>query len=222
MYERTICVTISRKWAEPLIKEYFKQSGILSSGTQLSIEYDYEPEQFIPDRRKRIVEIMQRHQKKAEGKNIIVLEDDSIPKDRYALQRLEGIRIRKKAKYVTAMEINRWNSKHVGAYKVFDYGKPYLTGIMSLPLKKSGIQRIDAGGWFCFATNYKTFKNNKFELCPDKNIGPDVWWTYKIKARKYIDWQIICKHYCSKNYYLDERDFQNIIMYNKKKWEIIV
>lgn len=174
----------------------------------VNIEYDDNPAQEVEERRARIVEMMKRHQKKIEGDYVVCIEDDTIPQSNRAIHTLIKTIKDTKASLVTGVEVNRWAFRNIGAWKG-DINK-----IQSVPYKDKGIEEIDACGWYFFITHVSIFKSIKFELCPNRDLGPDVWWSLRIPGKKLINWNIKCDHYTEKGI-LRPQDKQEVLTYNK-------
>lgn len=96
---------------------------------------------------------------------------------------------------VEGVQVGRWGRKMIGAWKVDNLENTRF--IETLPYKNSEIlQRIDAGGFYCFLTPAKLFKQHNYTWS-EECFGPDV--TYGLALRKlgyknFIDWTCITGH----------------------------
>lgn len=152
-------------------------------------------------RRDRIVEGREKIKEliSEDSEYIFGVEDDTIfPAD--SIKRMLRSIQRKETGFVQGVQVGRWSIKYIGAWRVNDLENP--TKILTLPfLNAEGktdrfLERIDAGGFYCYMTKTKLFKEIKGEW-HDDCFGPDV--CYGLELRKqgfinYIDWGLICGH----------------------------
>lgn len=124
---------------------------------------------------------------------IFLVEDDTvIPKDSLikltrALSSVSG------AVMAEGVEVGRWGNRYVGVWEFDDIYKP--TKLMSKAYKDSGVEMIDAGGFYCVLVKADLYLSHTFDLF--ENLGPDVSMGLELRRQGYInlvDWSVKCKH----------------------------
>lgn len=124
---------------------------------------------------------------------IFLTEDDTlVPRD--ALKKLEK-HIRETPGCVMAegVEVGRWGIPYVGAWKFDDIYEP--NSVTSLVYKRTGVEQIDAGGFYCTLMRAANYKEQDFELF--ESLGPDISMGLFLRRDGYvnlIDWSIPCRH----------------------------
>lgn len=154
------------------------------------------PADTIPDRRRHIVNIHnQVRGLLGEYDWVFSVEDDGIvPPD--ALEKLvTHAKKNKNLGMVTGVELGRWGTPYVGAWKVDDVYSP--TQISSLLNKSSqgGFQEIDGCGLYCALIRADKYKEHQFFT--NNGLGPDVnlgLFLRQAGFKNYIDWSIHVTH----------------------------
>lgn len=91
------------------------------------------------------------------------------------------------------VEIGRWGIPYIGAWSFNDIYEP--TQVTSLEYKRTGIEEIDAGGFYCALIRADIYKDHEFETF--ESLGPDVSMGLKLRQKGYvnlINWDVPCKH----------------------------
>lgn len=156
----------------------------------------------IPDRRRHITNIHNQIREMmgeiptlvgAEQNWIFSIEDDGIiPLD--ALEKLLAVtKTHADVGQVTGVELGRWGSPYVGAWKVnnvFD-----VKSIESMHFKHSGIEEIDGCGLYCTLIRQELYHQHAFFT--NNGLGPDVNLGIFMRQQgyqNYIDWSIHVTH----------------------------
>ncbi len=126
--------------------------------------------------------------------NVFLTEDDTIiPRD--TLHKLLKIRSENLSfGMAEGVELGRWGIPYVGAWKFDDIYEPKV--LTSLERKESGIDTIDAGGFYCSLIKTDLYKLFSFDLF--ENLGPDISFGLDLRRTGYevfIDWSINCIHF---------------------------
>lgn len=124
---------------------------------------------------------------------VFLTEDDTVvPRD--ALNKLIPIiRDTPGCVYVEGVEVGRWGTLYIGAWRFDDVYNPNKT--TSLPYKQSGIEAIDAGGLYCALMDAKIYKEHDFHTY--QSLGPDISMGLRLRQDGYtnmIDYSVVCKH----------------------------
>ena len=99
--------------------------------------------------------------------------------------------------FVQGVQVGRWGTPYIGAFVVDDIYNPKK--INSL-LPKTGMQPIDAGGFYCYMTKSQHFKEHDYENF-DGVLGPDVNFGIALRQQgfqNYIDWSLQTDHLTEK------------------------
>lgn len=185
------------------------------------------PNVRISKRRDRIVEVHKniQHLIPRDTEYIMGLEDDTIfPAD--ALQRMLPVIMRDNVGFIEGVQVGRWGIKMIGAWRTDDVENP--TKMITLPfLDTTGnpgkyLERIDAGGFYCFMTKANLYKEANFEW-HDECFGPDVCYSLNLRKlgfKNYIDWGLICGHDDYGKILMPDKKVE-VVVFNKNedKWE---
>lgn len=155
------------------------------------------------------------------------VEDDSeFPAD--SIERLLPVIMRLEVGFVEGVQVGRWNTRYIGAWKVNNIEDP--SRIISMPFVDTKdheggrfIERIDAGGWYCYMTKTALFKGVKARW-HDECFGPDVCFGLDLRKQgfiNYIDWSLIVGHNDNGNIILPEGNLTSVL-YNRinGKWNL--
>lgn len=91
------------------------------------------------------------------------------------------------------VEVGRWGIPYVGAWRFDDIYEP--TSVTSLEYKKSGVEEIDAGGFYCTLMRANIYKEHEFGLY--ESLGPDISMGLALRQAGHlnlVDWSVTCKH----------------------------
>lgn len=134
-----------------------------------------------------------------DSKYIFGVEDDTLFPE-WSVNEMMPVIVRPDCGFIEGVQVGRWSLKYVGAWRVDKLKNPKK--ILSMPCldtrEKEGrfIEKIDAGGFYCFMTKTELYKKHKFRWEGDC-FGPDV--VYGLDLRKkgyncYIDWSLVTGH----------------------------
>lgn len=154
-------------------------------------------EPSVTERRKRIVQVNNEARDLiGDTDYVISVEDDTIiPED--AFEKLLYMATTKEIGTAQGVQVGRWGIQMIGAWRVNDVHNP--TEALTLPYISTDarvIEKIDAGGWYCYITPTKLFKEIE-RGWHGEPYGPDV--VYGLELRKkgyqnYIDWSLVTGH----------------------------
>lgn len=124
---------------------------------------------------------------------VFLVEDDTIV-PRNALNRLTTV-VNNIPGCVMAegVEVGRWGTPYIGAWQFDDIYEP--TSVTSLAYKTTGVEMIDAGGFYCSVFETKVYKEHNFELF--ESLGPDISMGLELRRQGFtnaIDWSVPCRH----------------------------
>lgn len=125
---------------------------------------------------------------------IFGLEDDTIIPYDAIKKLLRNYSNYPHAGFIQGVELGRWGVPYVGAWQVDDVYEP--TKINSI-LPGTGLQEIDAGGFYCFLTTRDNYATHNFKPWQQNGLGPDVDFGLTLREMgqlNYIDWSIRCVH----------------------------
>jgi hypothetical protein len=127
---------------------------------------------------------------------IFGIEDDTlIPPD--ALIRLRSVLQHEPNVGISSgVEVGRWGMPYIGAWLVDDINEP--RELRTIDLGKSGLQSVDATGFYCFVTRYKLYISHEFSTFERNSLGADVEFGLSLRKRgynNYVDWRVICGHF---------------------------
>lgn len=147
----------------------------------------------IDYRRKRIADIHKYAQTFInECNQVLLVEDDTIIPKNSLIKLLHIKDSHPSFGMGIGVELSR-QAKCVGAWKFDDIYNPTL--FYSLDRQKSGIDYIDAGGFYCSLVKFELYRDFDFALF--ENLGPDIsfgLWARKSGYENFIDWSIDCRH----------------------------
>lgn len=96
---------------------------------------------------------------------------------------------------VTGVELGRWGTPYVGAWKVDDTVNPQQIKSIESKVNVGKVEEIDACGLYCALIRADLYKQHEFN---SKNgLGPDINLALEIKNcgfKNYIDWHIPVTH----------------------------
>lgn len=124
---------------------------------------------------------------------IFIIEDDTIVPTDALTKLLNGYSIHPYAGFISGLELGRWGFTHIGAWKVDDiYNIHKIESIKS----GSGIEEIDAAGFYCCLVKRDNYINHFFKpfleiLGPDVNFGIEM---RRQGLKNYVDHSIHCAH----------------------------
>lgn len=165
---------------------------------RLTLQYpDRKPiKRFDTDARRKRIASIHRWAKEQLGsavQYVFLTEDDTIvPSD--ALRKLRNHIVDTPGCVMAeGVEVGRWGIPYVGAWRFNDIYEP--TSVTSLEYKTSGVEEIDAGGFYCTLMTAQAYKEQDFQL--HESLGPDISMGLKMRQDGYInlvDWSVVCKH----------------------------
>jgi len=125
---------------------------------------------------------------------VFLTEDDTIV-PRNALTKLMNIfRNTPGCVYAEGVELGRWGIPYIGGWRFNDIYNP--TSTTSIPYKDSGIENIDAGGFYCALIDANIYKNHVFHTY--QSLGPDISMGLELRQNGYtnmVDYSVVCKHF---------------------------
>lgn len=155
------------------------------------------PPTDINGRRKRIAAIHnEAKQYLQQADYVFGLEDDTIPPTNALHRLLDAYTAKPHAGYIQGVELGRWGVPYVGAWRADDVYEP--TRIESLlPSGDTPLQPIDAGGFYCYLTQFKLYMQHEYAPFEKTALGPDVnygIWLRRQGFQNYILWSVNCEH----------------------------
>lgn len=173
-------------------KDFFKEVVnflILMNKTAILIYNEHNlPVKSTSKRRIRIAKIHTAFQKYIEGEIVFGIEDDSLaPEDSFI--KLKNY-LNEEIAFATGIQPGRHLARSAGVYKINE------NQIYSLK-KGSGIEEIDGGGLYCFATFSKYYKKHNFLNFEIPVLGPDVNYVYSLRKqglKAVVDWDLDIIH----------------------------
>lgn len=151
----------------------------------------------IPQRRQRIANI--HNQARAlVGQDIdwvFSIEDDGILPVNALSWLVNCVNKRPHAALATGVEVGRWGSPYIGAWKVDDLFNPQQ--IISLQSKVGSIDvdEIDACGLYCALIQADLYKSHQFNV--NNGLGPDINMALEFRQlgwKNYIEWSVPVTH----------------------------
>lgn len=159
------------------------------------------PRKFnMDERRTRIAKLREMSKEYIGGSDFVFsFEDDTtLPHSALALL-LDAYEELPNPGFIQGAQIGRWGNRYIGAWRVDDINNPkeYRTIYHDFAYgpEGPGIEEIDAGGFFCYITPTKLYKEASYKW--QEPCGPDV--DYGLQLRRlgynnYIDWSVQCGH----------------------------
>ena len=127
---------------------------------------------------------------------IFIVEDDTIIQSDTLKKLLLNYRIKPNAGFIEGVQLGRWGTPYVGAWKVDNVYEP--TEITSIVKNsENNLEKIDTGGFYCVLTKFNTYYNHKFDVYGNNILGPDFNFGLSLRREgyeNYIDWDIITTH----------------------------
>lgn len=156
---------------------------------------------------------------------VMGIEDDCrIPKD--AMQRLLGHIQKKDVGFVQGVQVGRWYTKYIGAWKFDNLYNP--SRIYSLPYRDAWskwlpkhLEDIDGGGFYCYMTKASLYKDADYKW--KDPLGPDVWYGVGLRKKGYkclMDWGLVIGHDTGEILYPDDKVKQVVYNKDKKGWSL--
>lgn len=127
---------------------------------------------------------------------VMGIEDDTLVPPNALEKLLKNFTNNPHAGFIEGVELGRWGVPYVGAWRFDDIYEP--TKIRSiLKVKPGDVEKIDAGGFYCFMSKLDTYETHDFKPFDNNALGPDV--NYGIQLRRqgyenFVDWSIRCTH----------------------------
>ncbi len=147
-------------------------------------------------RRERIVQMKRKSvDLLADSKYVFCLEDDTLPMNKNVFTDLYNRIQLSSIGFVSAVERGRWGFSIIGGWRMDDVHQP--TKVSTIPFKKSGVEEIDGGGWYCYITPTKLYKSIRYRW-DGECFGPDVCYVQDLRKmgyKAYIDWNHPCAHF---------------------------
>jgi len=128
---------------------------------------------------------------------IFGVEDDTLVPKHALQQLLKGYVLYPYAGFIEGVELGRWSTYYVGAWKVDDVYNPTNIKSQLPPDSQYTIQEIDSGGFYCFLTKRDNYINHTFKTFNNNTLGPDVDFGISLRRQgfsNYIDWGVSCIH----------------------------
>lgn len=123
---------------------------------------------------------------------VFLTEDDTVvPKN--ALTRLNDSMRHRGVALVEGVEVGRWGTPYIGAWRFDDIYEPTI--VTSLAYQDSGVEQIDASGFYCSLVRADLYKLHDFKLF--ESLGPDVSMGLELRRQGFllmVDWGVPCKH----------------------------
>lgn len=124
---------------------------------------------------------------------VLLVEDDTIVPSEALRTLNNAIQADPAIVFAEGAEMGRWGVNYIGAWKFDDIYNP--TSVTSLPYESSGLEYIDAGGFYCSLIEANVYKNHEFEMY--ESLGPDISMGLKLRQLGYqcvIEFSVACKH----------------------------
>lgn len=147
----------------------------------------------IPERRMNITNIHNQLRTLVDADWIFSIEDDGVLADNALEQLVKTAQTFSNPGFVTGVELGRWGTPYVGAWRVNDINTP--TQIESLEVLGSGVEKIDAAGLYCALIKGDLYRQHEF-FCHN-GLGPDVNLGLFIRQHgynNYINWDVSVIH----------------------------
>lgn len=151
----------------------------------------------VRERRARIVRNWRWYQTEISGGIVLGAEDDTLP-DPDAYLRLTDLLERHGAAFVQGTEVGRWAVPYVPHWRAHRSTDGRIEKISSGSYSGDALQRIDGGGWYCFAATADMVMEADLECRRDPPLGPDVSHVLAASSRGALclgDWTIQCLHF---------------------------
>ena len=124
---------------------------------------------------------------------VLLTEDDTIIPPNTLERLTAAINWHPGIVFAEGVEVGRWGTPYVGAWTFNDIYEP--TSVTSLAYKSSGVDDIDAGGFYCSLIDANVYKEHQFEMY--ESLGPDISMGLRLRQKGYqcvVDWAVPCKH----------------------------
>lgn len=145
-------------------------------------------------RRKRITDIHNFARKQLGNTDyVFIVEDDTIIPPQALKTLNKAMQADPSIVFAEGIEMGRWGINYLGAWKFDDIYNP--TTVTSLPYEESGLEYIDAGGFYCSLIEANVYKNHEFETY--ESLGPDISMGLKLRQQGYqcvVEFSVACKH----------------------------
>lgn len=187
-----------------IVKERTKGYKFLSTRIYVSGEQSLGMSDVSPAREERITRNLRtilndvnRWNNKSEF--IFMVEDDTIAPPNAFQKLYKRIKENKNLAYITGVETSRGYDMHAGVATMTEENGEIKNRI-NPPYKKSGIGKINAGGWYCWMGRPRMAIEMPFRhlIGNGRYIGPDYMMVYDLAKKGYdteVDWSVGCLHY---------------------------
>lgn len=122
------------------------------------------------------------------------LEDDTVILADALARLLRDYAVYPHAGMIEGVQLARWGIPHVGAWRVDDVYEPTLIESARVG---SGVELVDAGGFYCYLTKRDSFINHEYKPFSRNVLGPDVDWGLELRRGgllNYVDWDVKTVH----------------------------
>jgi len=156
----------------------------------------------IPQRRARISSIHNQI-KSLIGEDIewiFSIEDDGILPENALSWLVNDVQNYPAVGVVTGVELGRWGTPYVGAWKVDNIDNPRKITSMKNKVGTTEVEEVDACGLYCALIRADLYKMHKFGS--SNGLGPDVNMAIEFRQlgwKNYIDWFVPVTHLTEKN-----------------------
>lgn len=145
------------------------------------------------DSRIRICKIHEELKKYIDGNKLIMIEDDTVVPPDGIIKLIRNFNMLENVAFVQGIEVGRRAYRNYGSWQ--EAGATVYTDP-----PRTGLYEINGGGFYCFITNAKLYKEHNF-LSYQKTIyepfGPDFYFVNKLTKKGYkafTNWSIKCRH----------------------------
>lgn len=152
------------------------------------------PKDDVVSRRSRIAANWARIIKLIRTPVVFSIEDDTLcePDALLVLAR----NLKNKVAFSQGVQVARWGTPYIPAWHI-SYTKGHPIVAQTSYYQKSGIENIDAGGFYCFAAKTEVFKRGTLAVDDYLPLGVDVRFVASLRALGYLavhDWSVTCGH----------------------------
>ena len=134
-----------------------------------------------------------------EADYVFSVEDDGILPENALERLLEVQNANPDLGMVTGVELGRWGTPYVGAWRVDDIHEPSLVTSMESKVNQALVEEIDGCGLYCALIRADRYKEHKFDTI--NGLGPDVNLGLFLRQqghKNYINWAIPITHLTQK------------------------
>ena len=158
---------------------------------------------------------------------VFMVEDDTILPRNALSKLLYDYELKPHAGFIEGVQLGRWGTPYVGAWKVDDvYDIKQITSMVKKD--KTELEKIDTGGFYCVLTRFNTYYHHEFKVFKNNVLGPDFEFGSTLRQEgyeNYIDWSIITTHITEDHGKINIKNTKpSIVQYNYDdkldKWDI--